>query len=78
MKLRASAVIAIVCALLIASASAEAPRGSITIDRYSGEIHFFRHDIVLRDAWKRADEFFDRTVKNGPHLTSSSSSATRP
>jgi len=45
---------------------------------YPGEIHFFRRDIVLRDAWKRAEEFFDRTVKNGPHLTSSSSSATRP
>ena len=44
---------------------------------YPGEIHFFRRDIVLRDAWKRAEEFFDRTVKNGPHL-SSSSSATKP
>ena len=44
---------------------------------YPGEIHFFRRDIVLRDAWRRAEEFFDRTVKNGPHLTSSSS-ATRP
>jgi dipeptidyl aminopeptidase/acylaminoacyl peptidase len=30
---------------------------------YPGEIHFFRRDIVLRDAWKRAEEFFDRTVK---------------
>jgi len=31
---------------------------------YPGEIHFFRRDIVLRDAWKRVEEFFDRTVKN--------------
>src|SRR3954469_14337883 len=31
---------------------------------YPGEIHFFRRDIVLRDAWRRAEEFFDRTVKN--------------
>ena len=30
---------------------------------YPGEIHFFRRDIVLRDAWRRAEEFFDRTVK---------------
>jgi len=41
---------------------------------YPGEIHFFRRDIVLRDAWKRAEEFFDRTVKNGPAMASSSSS----
>jgi dipeptidyl aminopeptidase/acylaminoacyl peptidase len=33
---------------------------------YPGEIHFFRRDIVLRDAWRRIEEFFDRTVKNGP------------
>jgi dipeptidyl aminopeptidase/acylaminoacyl peptidase len=39
---------------------------------YPGEIHFFRRDIVLRDAWKRVEEFFDRTVKNGAVLTSSS------
>jgi Dipeptidyl aminopeptidases/acylaminoacyl-peptidases len=31
---------------------------------YPGEIHFFRRDIVLRDAWKRAEEFFERTVKS--------------
>ena len=41
---------------------------------YPGEIHFFRRDIVLRDAWKRAEEFFERTVKNGQPMTSSSSS----
>ncbi|HEY7291707.1 MAG TPA: prolyl oligopeptidase family serine peptidase [Vicinamibacterales bacterium] len=33
---------------------------------YPGEIHFFRRDIVLRDAWRRIEEFFDRTVKNAP------------
>ena len=33
---------------------------------YPGEIHFFRRDIVLRDAWKRAEEFFERTVKWPP------------
>ena len=37
---------------------------------YPGEIHFFRRDIVLRDAWRRIEEFFDRTVKNGPMLAS--------
>jgi dipeptidyl aminopeptidase/acylaminoacyl peptidase len=32
---------------------------------YPGEIHFFRRDIVLRDAWRRAEDFFERTVKGG-------------
>jgi len=36
---------------------------------YPGEIHFFRRDIVLRDAWRRIEEFFDRTVKNAPAMT---------
>jgi dipeptidyl aminopeptidase/acylaminoacyl peptidase len=42
---------------------------------YPGEIHFFRRDFVLRDAWKRAEAFFDRTVMNGPPMVSSSSAA---
>jgi dipeptidyl aminopeptidase/acylaminoacyl peptidase len=37
---------------------------------YPGEIHFFRRDHVLRDAWRRIEEFFDRTVKNGSLLSS--------
>jgi dipeptidyl aminopeptidase/acylaminoacyl peptidase len=37
---------------------------------YPGEIHFFRRDMVLRDAWRRIEEFFDRTVKNGPVMVS--------
>ena len=37
---------------------------------YPGEIHFFRRDIVLRDAWRRAEQFFDRHLKNGPKLSS--------
>jgi len=37
---------------------------------YPGEIHFFRRDIVLRDAWKRADEFFEKHLKSGPVMTS--------
>jgi dipeptidyl aminopeptidase/acylaminoacyl peptidase len=40
---------------------------------YPGEIHFFRRDIVLRDAWTRIEEFFDRTVKNAPPIASPSS-----
>jgi hypothetical protein len=44
---------------------------------YPGEIHFFRRDIVLRDAWQRVEEFFDRTVKNGPAMISSSPTAKR-
>jgi dipeptidyl aminopeptidase/acylaminoacyl peptidase len=27
---------------------------------YPGEIHFFRRAFVLRDAWKRSEDFFDR------------------
>jgi dipeptidyl aminopeptidase/acylaminoacyl peptidase len=37
---------------------------------YPGEIHFFRRDHVLRDAWRRIEEFFDRTVRNGPVMPS--------
>ena len=48
----------------------------ITLDKpfesqiYPGEIHFFRRDIVLRDAWRRAEEFFDKHLKGGPVLSS--------
>jgi len=38
---------------------------------YPGEIHFFRRDIVLRDAWTRIEDFFDRTVRSGPPMPSS-------
>jgi dipeptidyl aminopeptidase/acylaminoacyl peptidase len=37
---------------------------------YPGEIHFFRRDIVLRDAWTRAEAFFDRELKTGPLMVS--------
>jgi dipeptidyl aminopeptidase/acylaminoacyl peptidase len=37
---------------------------------YPGEIHFFRRDHVLRDAWRRIEDFFERNVKNGPVMTS--------
>jgi len=37
---------------------------------YPGEIHFFRRDIVLRDAWKRAEAFFDRELVDGPRMVS--------
>ena len=37
---------------------------------YPGEIHFFRRDIVLRDAWKRIEAFFDRELKDGPTMAS--------
>ena len=30
---------------------------------YPGEIHFFRRAFVLRDAWKRSEDFFDRYLK---------------
>jgi len=31
---------------------------------YPGEIHFFRRDYVLRDAWRRSEDFFDKYLKN--------------
>lgn len=37
---------------------------------YPGEIHFFRRAHILRDAWQRAEEFFDRHLKHGPTTTS--------
>jgi dipeptidyl aminopeptidase/acylaminoacyl peptidase len=37
---------------------------------YPGEIHFFRKGYVLRDAWKRAEEFFDKHLKTGPTMSS--------
>jgi dipeptidyl aminopeptidase/acylaminoacyl peptidase len=37
---------------------------------YPGEIHFFRRAHILRDAWRRAEEFFDRHLKDGPTLSS--------
>jgi dipeptidyl aminopeptidase/acylaminoacyl peptidase len=33
---------------------------------YPGEIHFFRRAHILRDAWRRAEEFFDRHLKQAP------------
>jgi dipeptidyl aminopeptidase/acylaminoacyl peptidase len=32
---------------------------------YPGEPHFFRRGHVLRDAWRRAEEFFDEHLKGG-------------
>jgi dipeptidyl-peptidase-4 len=39
---------------------------------YPGEIHFFRRAHVLRDAWRRAEEFFDRHLKQAPATTTAS------
>jgi dipeptidyl aminopeptidase/acylaminoacyl peptidase len=38
---------------------------------YPGEIHFFRRAHVLRDAWRRAEEFFDEHLKRGTRVISS-------
>ncbi len=37
---------------------------------YPGEIHFFRRAFVLRDAWTRAERFFDEHLRKGPLMTS--------
>jgi dipeptidyl aminopeptidase/acylaminoacyl peptidase len=37
---------------------------------YPGEIHFFRRAHVLRDAWHRAEEFFDKNLKTGVEMAS--------
>ena len=31
---------------------------------YPGEIHYFRRAYVLRDAWRRVEEFFDRNLNH--------------
>jgi dipeptidyl aminopeptidase/acylaminoacyl peptidase len=38
---------------------------------YPGEIHFFRRAHVLRDAWRRSEEFFDRYLMESEVSTSS-------
>ena len=37
---------------------------------YPGEVHFFRRAHILRDAWRRAEDFFDRHLKQRPTLPS--------
>lgn len=37
---------------------------------YPGEIHFFRRAHVLRDAWRRVEDFFDRHLKHGAVIAS--------
>lgn len=37
---------------------------------YPGEIHFFRRAHILRDAWRRAEAFFDQHLKQGATLKS--------
>ena len=37
---------------------------------YPGEIHFFRRAHILRDAWRRAEAFFDAHLKNGAPMRS--------
>ena len=37
---------------------------------YPGEIHFFRRAHILRDAWRRAEAFFDTHLKHGSLLSS--------
>ena len=37
---------------------------------YPGEIHFFRRGYVLRDAWRRSEDFFERYLKSGDTVAS--------
>jgi dipeptidyl aminopeptidase/acylaminoacyl peptidase len=37
---------------------------------FPGDIHFFRKAHVLRNAWRRAEDFFDRQLKSGELMTS--------
>lgn len=41
---------------------------------YPGEVHSFRRAHVLRDAWWRAEQFFDRELKNGEHIVTTEAS----
>ena len=38
---------------------------------YPGEIHFFRRAYVLRDAWRRSEEFFDKYLSESAPLVDS-------
>jgi dipeptidyl aminopeptidase/acylaminoacyl peptidase len=38
---------------------------------YPGEIHYFRRGYVLRDAWRRVEDFFDRNLSEQAPLVSS-------
>jgi dipeptidyl aminopeptidase/acylaminoacyl peptidase len=37
---------------------------------YPGEFHWFRRDHILKDAWRRADRFFETHLKQGERLPS--------
>lgn len=37
---------------------------------YPGEVHFFRRAHILRDAWQRTEDFFDRHLKRAAAATS--------
>ncbi len=37
---------------------------------YPGELHFFRREHILRDAWRRAEKLFDAHLKEGEWLAS--------
>ena len=43
---------------------------------YPGEIHFFRRAYVLRDAWKRSEDFFDTYLKDSRETQRSAKNAT--
>lgn len=45
---------------------------------YPGEIHFFRREHILRDAWRRVEDFFDAHLKHGEKMPSRSGSVTAP
>ncbi|HUE84846.1 MAG TPA: prolyl oligopeptidase family serine peptidase [Vicinamibacterales bacterium] len=37
---------------------------------YPGEAHFFRREHILHDAWRRIEDFFNRTVRDGKKMVS--------
>ena len=37
---------------------------------YPGEVHFFRRAHILKDAWRRAEAFFDAHLKHGARMPS--------
>ena len=43
---------------------------------YPGEIHFFRRAFVLRDAWHRSEDFFDRYLKTPASPTNNTNKPT--
>ena len=56
---------------LIDEALKKGKGGLLSFMVYPGEFHYFTREHVLRDAWRRVDEFFQRELQPGAGVTTS-------